>query len=257
MKKMQKYVGTVFAALLLLLNNQPVQATDQIINLNFGVATPEGQLVGAGKQNWNLIHETPASAFPLSDTISNLSDSKGVSTNVGLSWLDMSYEKITNSVFESTPYAALMRSYVFSDVGQTTSMRFFGLSSGTYDLYVYSQSDISGQQLQMNVASSAGANMQATTAVSESSITTLSQPQNYLKFSNLVVNGNGWIDMTFTGVGIEDGYGVINGLQLTYTADVSAVPEPGSMVLLGIGGLWIFYMRDRKTAGSAAPSGGV
>lgn len=256
MRKMQKYVGTVFAALLLL-SNQQVQAMDQIINLNFGIAAPEGQLVGVGKQNWNLIHETPTSAFPLSDAISNLSDSKGVSTNIGLSWLDMSYEKITNSVFESTPYAALMRSYVFSDVGQTTSMRFFGLSSGTYDLYVYSQSDISGQQLQMSVASSTGANMQATTAVSESSITTLSQSQNYLKFSNLAVNGNGWIDMTFTGVGTEDGYGVINGLQLTYTADVSPVPEPGSMVLLGIGGLVIFHIRYRKTGAPSVPCGGV
>lgn len=211
----------------------PFTASAQLININFGIAEPESQMLGSEKLKWNLFSENPSDSFPLADSRSALKDSAGNTVPVTFSWSDMDYATSTASFFSETSYAFLMNSYVLTE-DHVVTMRFDGLSSGVYELYLYSQGDVGGQILGVNVESSGGTSLNnIRTIASIDGEATMVLNQNYLDLPNILVDSDGWISIEFFGAGTEDTFGVVNGLQLQNI--LSPVPEPASMLLLGIG----------------------
>lgn len=255
MLTMKKYTSAVFLVGLFLYGQSALAADTQVININFGVRAPLAQLEGDGLQTWNILYEATKDSFPLAGSLQDLKDSSGGVTSVDFTWgSNINYTTTSRSAFRNTSYEQLMKSYAYTQTGKSANMAFSSLAQGSYTLYVYSQSEISNQVLNMTVTGGGISTTESTNA-SVKTLKTLTEQQNYLKFEDVLVGSNGIISLSFGGAGL-DGVGVINGFQLVKSADdvyysgdgdVSAVPEPQTLLLLGIGSsLMAFSSRHRK-----------
>lgn len=254
---MKKYTSAVFLVGLFFSGQSARAADTQVININFGVRAPSAQLVGDGLQTWNILYEASKDSFPIAGSLQDLKDSSGGATSIDFTWgSNINYTTTSRSAFRGTSYEQLMKSYAYTQTGKSANMSFSSLAQGSYTLYVYSQSELSNQALNMNVTGG-GITTSESTNASVKTLKTLTEQQNYLKFEDVLVGSNGIISLTFNGSG-ADGVGVINGFQLVKSADdvfpsddgdVSAVPEPHTLLLLGIGSsLMAFNSRHRKMA---------
>lgn len=249
MLTMIKYGGAVFFVGLFLGSQSALADDNLVININFGVKAPSAQLEGDGPQTWNILYEASTVSFPVAGSLANLKDSSGGSTNVDFTWgSNVNYTTTSRTAFRKTVYENLMKSYAYTQTGKSANMAFSSLDEGSYTLYVYSQSEIDNQVLAMT-ASSGGMSTTESTYTSVKTLKTLSEQQNYLKFEDILVGSDGIISLSFNGVG-SDGIGVVNGFQLVKSADdlfgagdndVSAVPEPNTVLLLGVGGVLMAF----------------
>jgi hypothetical protein len=209
------------------------------INLQFGnqsssdwQAYTGAGVVGAAGDYWN------PSGFSASGL--SLKDSNNSLTNVTFSNSGSGGQLVTPYTwgFQGTPYAALMKGYLFSNVNSSSpnTFTFAGLdNSKTYSLYIYSQGDSgsNGRRLGVSVGGTTG-----TTTSSVDTANTFILNQNYLLFSNLTptagqIQGTWWRD---------NGEANINGMQLLETTGGGGgggeVPEPASaaIALMFLGG---------------------
>jgi hypothetical protein len=214
-----------------------------LINVNFTDAAGGGYtgkaVVGSDGDQWNTIN------LPLTGLSSvytaNLKDSGGNLTGINLSttataataggWRPIggSY-----SAFHTTSYAGLMDGYLYANDsgGAGGTITFSGLRSNTgYDIYIYSEGDLgsTGRKLSVTVNGT-----EYTTTAANSSISTFVSGQNYLQI-HAITDASGNLNIGYNPAAFEAN---INGIQI--------VPEPGTIVLLGIGGLAATAIRKQK-----------
>ena len=129
----------------------------------------------------------------------------------------------------------LMRGFVSTDNINTGTLTISGLSAGTYTIYAYSQID-------KNLTSSLDmkANGVDFTLTNNGNPTVLTSGVNWTSH-DVLVGSDGLLNVSF---GTND---QINGLQL-----VEAVPEPGSLALIGVGSLFALGFKRLKSKEESA-----
>ena len=270
----------------LLVNGVVLAAKGDLINIQFGVDKIHypglfgsyflvsnkyqglGLAGGTGFQVWN-------DGIDVNLKSQNLKTSIDVTSNVMLSSLDYSnyktiidtnergFAQVESKIYHTIGQGdALMSGYMYLTGDQAPGyITLTGLDPGAkYDLYVYSQREIgtSNDQLKMSVNG-----VDLTTSPSSGTLNSFVNGQNYLEFANFTVDQTGELDILYQpGAGTD--YAVINGMQLLQTtaavftpltplgllsgADAAPVPEPASMILIGMGGLLAAFRRFSKSA---------
>ena len=233
----------------LLLNVTAQAAQGELININFGINY--NGLGGAGRlvsdpsatQIWNNITDDQINLGQEPPyTTSTLVNSQGTATHgATMTWNADGYSSLTDKYngFTGTAYQELMRNYIWTYGGDFT-LSFSGLDAGTYQLYVYTQGDklSNGETLNLSVNG-----VDTTASGSDGTLNHFVLGQNYLT-TTLTTDSSGNVSFDYSGL---DNMAGINGLQLFQTS-AAPVPEPASMVLIGIGGLLAAFRRFSKSA---------
>jgi hypothetical protein len=154
--------------------------------------------------------------------LTDLLDSAGNSTGVGLSWTDelQSSENPGAIEFGSTGHNDLMEDYAFTHPGDTATVTISGLPANhDYTLYLYGVPDGSTQQTTFSVV---GANegVQDVTEGNVGDDNGLDTPDDYVVFTGNT-GASGQIVYTQTGTGSGSGFSGSNGFQLRLDAPPS------------------------------------
>jgi PEP-CTERM motif len=158
----------------------------------------------------------------------------------------------TNGVTQGSPSFLLGNAAIVTnnDVGTFSLMN---VPAGTYDLYLYG-TNYDGTRGAAFTASSGSALDGITSAIGPNAasgsgpLNSYVLGQDYVEFVGVVPDSNGTISGTWTGVtNPQDtsltGEGDFNGLQLV---SASAVPEPASLAVIGLGALGLLSRRRRN-----------
>lgn len=207
--------------------------TGDIINIKFGgsPAYSNGAAINdVSGQYWNSFASTDQEDWAELAYSNNSVTTASIQYNMtGTKGLDASGTAFPNGNIDK----ALVRGFVSTDNINKGVIRIQGLETATYDLYVYSQID---KNLTSNLNFTANGVTGALT--NNGGLTELLQGQNWLRTS-VVVNSSGLLTIAL------DVNSQINGMQIVQTSsEVSVVPEPGAIALLGAGCL--FILRSRK-----------
>ena len=232
---MKKIILSIFATVLLGMNSVAYGAVGDIINIQLGSGAPlydNGAAINDDSgQTWNRIiledEQTIANLQYSDGSFSGVSVNDYMSGTAGLS-------KTATAFPEGTTDQPLMRGYLFTDEDETGYINLTGLDAGTYKVYVYSQvgTDLPGN-LDMT------ANGASYSLSNNGDSTSLIEGTNWM-VKTVTVAADGKLSMSFA----ENSQ--INGLQ------IEAVPEPGSVVLLGIGGAFVLGLKRLKSKEESA-----
>jgi hypothetical protein len=203
---------------------------DSLINIQFGMGEwiYDGggkAIIGATGLTWNLVDYMEGTVMPL-----YYSDgSSGSATfSIDLSGDMVGIEKTGGSgILPSDPDQNLMLGYTSTDNSYTSTMSIRGLASGSYNVYIYSQSRSGIPSELIATATTSGHAYQISMSTTGDS-TTLIENDNWIMRTLSITDGT--LSLTID----ESSISTINGLQ------IQAVPEPDSVVLLGIGGVFAF-----------------
>jgi hypothetical protein len=233
-KKSLKHIEAIMKKLTVLLTalffvggaNQGLCASG-LINLNFDLGEypyKYGAAINGDEQTWNPIDD-PGMVF------NHLKYSDGVTSNVSVSMNLIGEEQGLSSITGDNQ--DFMNSYFITSLDANT-IDISGLSAGVYNVYVYSQRTMSlASELQMT-ASTDGGHLYSFSLSNDGSPTSLMPDVNW-QVQSVLVGSSGTINMLLSDTS------AINGIQ------IQAVPEPGSVVLLGIGGVVALSQIRRKT----------
>jgi hypothetical protein len=207
-----------------------------VIDVQFGPASVPlysgGAAIGSAGDQWNDFQSSAGVARALI-TIS------GAASGVSLTYSAQgNYDVGANTDFNETPYVNLMRGFLYTQ-GTPIHLTFSGLTAGgTYDLYVYGQSDGNSPDYG-GVVSGNGPSQTAY----QSRDSTFVLGHNYVEFVG-VADDSGQLTVLDS---VADGRGqtMVNGLQLETAA---TIPEPATMTLLGFGLAWLMTVKERRTA---------
>lgn len=235
---MKKLFSSLAVGLALL--GTSAQAQADIININFSSSDQiytGGAIVGSEGDTWNTTGTATSS-------MATLVNSDNTETNVGVSWTGTVYDNIDlASGFDNTDYVNMMDDYLYSS--DTANITFTGLTAGgTYELYVYSQGNDTEDTNNRMLTVIVNDTYYATDAAVQNADTFIVN-QNYLKI-DATADVNGTLVITYLP---ENGEANINALQLV---DASPVPEPASLLLLGVGGAAAAASRKRRRQKDAA-----
>ncbi len=244
-----KKILSLLAALSLFGFNS-ASAVVPLINVNYTTTTGGGYtgkaVIGYDGDQWNTISLGRGASF--SNTTFNLINSSGSATGVSVTttgqgsidsggWLPT--ESWQYSGFHYTSYVGLMDGYLFAHGSNPSNaygtITFSGLaSSSSYDVYIYTQGDTATPNRQLGVTVDG---IDYTTTPSVASASTFIEGQNYLKI-NALTDASGNLAISYNQQAMEAN---INGIQIA-----GSVPEPGTVVLLGIGGIALAAVRKRN-----------
>lgn len=233
MKKI-RYILT--AMLAMALPGKAVLAdTGDIINIKFGGSPfySNGAAINdVTGQYWNSFASTDQDDWAeLSYSTGNVTTASIQYDMTGTKGLDASGTAFPNGNIDK----ALVRGFVSTDNINKGVIRIQGLETATYDLYVYSQID---KNLTSHLNFTANGVTGALT--NNGGLTELIQGHNWLK-SSVAVNSSGLLTIAL------DVNSQINGVQIVQTSsEISVVPEPGAIALLGTGCLFILRSRKMK-----------
>jgi hypothetical protein len=248
---MKKLAVLITALVVMALTSEQAEAGLQdVINLRMGSDTPDYTL-GAAMDNtsgqaWNVLQIAGG------DIVNNLVHADGSVTGPDTG-VTVNYN-FGGSYFTEAPgitnpdQAPLFQGFFYQSVGSTGTVEFSGLAAGVYNIYVYSQvTDDSPATLDLTTQTSAG-------SYAMSFHNSASQFTDLAKAAGTGDAGN-WAKQTVvvgSNVSTHDGYSYnlvmsfaggssVNGIQ------IEAVPEPGSVVLLGVGGVFVFGFTRMRT----------
>lgn len=141
--------------------------------------------------------------------------------------------------FDSTAYRNLMKTYLYATSPTNDyTIAFSGLNAlSQYGLYIYSQGDSASDNRRLGVTVN-GVTYTTTAAVATAS--TFIENQNYLHVTG-TADASGNLMITYRRVAGEAN---INGMQI----ETMNVPEPASILLLGIGGMVYGALRRREAS---------
>lgn len=215
-----------------------------------GSVSPESTLFGpdlhpAGTETWNMdqwVGQSP--------TVTNMVDSVGASTGVGITANGGDGFGGPDDWNISKPLTMIHRTAraFYNGPGNNASFSITGLVAGAvYDLWIASAHTSGGTPQAIGDWSTANANSTGASVAmdntgQETNGSTWVAGANYVFFSNVVVDGAGKITMTehSTTPNLTDSRIGFNGFQL-----ITAVPEPSSALLAGFGLLGLLHRRRR------------
>lgn len=217
------------------------QSVGTIINMDFGSTTTVysgAAAVGSTGDFWNSTG-TGTILTNLRDVNNDIVNS-GYTNNIKVGFSSGSSAQTNGDTSAPKAYPdsmnALFTDYLFVTGGGTRTFIIYDLSpNSVFDLYVLSAVTVSGTDYGATV-NIAGHSAQATSPVSSNpSPSSLILGEQYVKFSNVAAvfdpnvgsSGTWRIDVDYGGSGIQ----VVNGFQLV------AIPEPGTLVMVGLFGL--------------------
>lgn len=240
MHNIRRFLYAIVSVAMIALST-PLQAKAELINIQF-VTEDSGPPAYTGQTIAGIPGSTPSSvwnqAVGFNGQIKPLQNSFG--TDIKDSSVTFLGETSTvfydNSNFVGSPYENLMTGYISTNKG--ASMTFTGLNANAkYDLYVYTQGNTEGQQLQVGI----NGVTQKYTSTSNLNLNTFQEGTNYLKVQ-VLTNGSGGFTLNYVPKNIAGlNEGIINGLSLS-----SSAPEPSTVVLVGIGGLLLAFRLRRS-----------
>jgi len=153
----------------------------------------------------------------------------------------------TTGTSMASPDTNLMKGFATTDATHTGSFNFTSLAQGYYNVYVYSQN---------TTGLTSKVNMTATTAGHSYTFTinNLTSTQTALT-PTPDVNGNWIMQTVYVGADKKLSMAVgnntlINGMQIEST--IAAVPEPGSVILLGVGGVFVLGLMKLRSKDESA-----
>lgn len=205
-----------------------------LINIQINYNTPiynNNAVIGDATYKWNQVTDN--------GDFTNLKYADNGTSNVSLHLDSNALEKGLSAV--SNKDHDLMNSYCrfIVDPADLTYGHFIditGLSAGQYNVYVYSQGATNvAEQMQMSATGDGGLTSYDYSLSTSGNEASLIEGTNW-QVQKIIVDSSGTINMTFT-----SDASIINGIQ------IQAVPEPGSIVLLGVGGVLALLQVRRKT----------
>ena len=232
---MKKRTILLMALAAMCFTSEEAGAATSLINIQFGRGNPEDIYHGGGVVNtdptlnltWNQVNDTYYDPF-------QLLYSDGEKSEAYLS-VDVSGEVVqvassSSAINDTDPTKKLMLGYLSSDDTYYANMSITGLKPGLYNIYVYSQGAL-GSPIELS----------ATATVESGSYVIYLQNDGYTGYVDQDTEGKNWLTAPiFIGsdgslsLSVNDlSISTLNGFQ------IEAVPEPGSVILVGIGGIII------------------
>jgi hypothetical protein len=240
---MKKLIFLLTAFLVMCVNGKPAYAAGELINLQFGggdAATNGGAVNNVEGQYWNYIVSEGTQSltnmvYADGMTTSTVSVNETMTTSTGM---------VTNATAYTGKDIGLMTGYFSTSDVQHGTFSFTGLTAGEYKVYVYSQRE-TGNNSYLNLGLTTAGHSYAINIANNSDLTGLTSGTGLNPAANwasqkVLVGADGTLNMT---TGFNN---AINGIQ------IEAVPEPGSVILLGVGGIFVLgALRIRAKEGTA------
>lgn len=232
---MKKRTMLLMALVAMCFASNEAGAATSLINIQFGRGRSDDIYYGGGVVNtdptlnltWNQVNDTYYDPF-------ELLYSDGEKSKVYLS-VDVSGEVVqvassSSAINDTDPTKKLMLGYLSNDDTYFANMYITGLNPGLYNIYVYSQGAIGSQS-----------ELSATATVESGTYVIYLQNDGYTDYVNQDTEGKNWLmapvligsDGNLSVSVNESSISTLNGFQ------IEAVPEPGSVILVGIGGVII------------------
>jgi len=238
---MKKISSALFVSMLIF-NCSIVEAkTGYLINIQFGLSdmTPVyngSAMCGSNGQLWNL-YDANDDVAPVSLMLSN-GDFSSVLVTVNFDTIGVI--NTSRDVFAGTNDDNMMRYYALT--GSSATVDFTNLNRfATYDLYLYSQ-EAKNTKYPTTTFTVNGKDYTITNTTNTAAFI---YGSNYITITGIHTNASGSLSFAY-GPGVNASIGALNGIQLIETANITAVPEPSTIALIGVGSFFALVVKKSK-----------